>query len=246
MYPSLSPTLFRGISGRQAAQATRVTERNRFMKMIVDNSPIFSTFPKFAHEPLLQHYGLSTTWIDLVDNIWVALWFACNQAHVSGKNSEYLHFERRRPSGANDFAYVLLVAANSRQQVGVPGLYKGPVTELVDLRVACPSIFLRPHAQHGVLFRKRGVGQTRPVDYSDRIRGMIRMSLADALEWLGAAPTLGTHSLFPPPYYDHGYKFLLDGNFRSDGNVGSISRLERNRLRLWHHSGDVRGFAPPR
>jgi hypothetical protein len=29
------------------------------------------------------------------------------------------------------------------------------------------------------------------------------------------------HALFPPPYYDQGYKILLDGKFES-GTVGSI------------------------
>lgn len=27
--------------------------------------------------PLLQHYGVETPWLDIVDNIWIALWFSC-------------------------------------------------------------------------------------------------------------------------------------------------------------------------
>jgi hypothetical protein len=72
-------------------------QRNVFMKSIVDAMPIFQQIKLFSHEPLLQHYGLATTWIDLVDNIWVALWFACHKAHISGKRSQYLHFEKRLP-----------------------------------------------------------------------------------------------------------------------------------------------------
>lgn len=107
-------------------------------------------------------------------------------------------------------------------QAGVPGLFRGPRTELVDLRVACPSIFLRPHAQHGVLFRKKGIGVVRPTDYADQVRGIIRIDLSNALAWVGNAITLGTHTLFPPPYYDHGYKILLDEKFESKNHVGSI------------------------
>ena len=55
----------------------------------------------------------------------------------------------------------------------------------LNVRAACPSIFLRPHAQHGVLFRKRGIGVVRPIDYSDQIRGVVRIKLSDALSWLG-------------------------------------------------------------
>ena len=221
-YPTLTPTLFRNAGHTQGAQSVRVRSRNVFMEEIRRRAPIFSTFPRFSHEPLLQHYGLSTTWIDLVDNIWVALWFACHKAHVSGKRSEYLHFERRVPeAGMAEYAYILLVAADS-PNAGTPGLYKGARTELVDLRVAVPSIFLRPHAQHGVLFRRRGVGVMRPPDYADQLRGVIQISLSDALSWLGDSKTLGVHNLFPPPFYDYGYKILLDCKFDSDGDVGSI------------------------
>ena len=221
-YTSLTPTLFRNIVCSAAAQSARVRDRNNFIDYIVANSPIFETFGKYAHEPLLQHYGLSTTWIDLVDNIWVALWFSCHKGHVSGDKSQYLHFERRDPSTGNgEFAYILLVGADCIQ-AGVAGLFKGHNTELIDLRVACPSIFLRPHAQHGVLFRKRGKGVMRPIDYSDQIRGVIRIRLSDALAWLGEAKTLGVHTLFPPPYYDFGYRILLDGKFENESKVGSI------------------------
>jgi hypothetical protein len=221
-YKTLTPTLFRGIGNRQSSQSARVRDRNIFAAEIIKKSPIFSGFARFSHEPLLQHYGVSTTWIDVVDNIWVALWFSCHKAHVSGKQAQYLHFERRTPKKADDeFAYILLIGADSAQ-AGVPGLFKGPDTELVDLRVACPSIFLRPHAQHGVLFRKRGKGVVRPIDYSDQVRGVIRMDLSDALSWLGEAKTLGVHTLFPPPYYDYGYKILLDGKFENSSKVGSI------------------------
>ena len=33
--------------------------------------------------------------LDVVDNVWVALWFACHTAHSYGKHDEYLHFEKR-------------------------------------------------------------------------------------------------------------------------------------------------------
>jgi hypothetical protein len=221
-YPTLTPSLFRGIGSSQSAQSKRVMERNQFTAKITAKANIFTKFPTFSHEPLLQHYGLSTTWIDLVDNIWVALWFATNRAHISGKELKYLHFEKRIPEVDHEFAYILLVAADSLQ-AGPPGLLSGPNTQLVDLRVACPSVFLRPHAQHGVLFRKRGVGTVRPTDYSDQVRGVIRMQLSDALAWLGEAKTLGVHTLFPPPFYDHGYKILLDGKFgEANSKVGSI------------------------
>jgi len=222
-HETLVPTLFRNAGESQNAQAKRVAARNRLIEQIRSKCSILKDFSRSVHEPLLQHYGISTTWIDLVDNIWVALWFACHRAHISGKKSEYLHFERRNVvPGVHEFAYILFVAADNTS-TNLPGFYKGENTEFTDLRVVCPSIFLRPHSQHGILFRLRGQGPKRPTDYSKQIRGIVRIDLSDALTWLGNAPTLGMHALFPPPYYDHGYKILLDGKFQSDDGVGSIS-----------------------
>jgi hypothetical protein len=118
-YKAFNPTLFRGISAKQSAQSSRVRDERLFIAEIVKSLKIFSTFPHFSHEPLLQHYGLSTTWIDLVDNIWVALWFACHKAHVTGKQFQYLHFEKRLPDDDNEFAYILLIATDAAQ-AGVP------------------------------------------------------------------------------------------------------------------------------
>ncbi|WP_420914265.1 FRG domain-containing protein [Comamonas aquatica] len=41
----------------------------------------------------MQHYGLNTTWIDIVDNIWVALWFACHEARCT-KDGKFIHYQR--------------------------------------------------------------------------------------------------------------------------------------------------------
>jgi hypothetical protein len=215
-YLTLTPSLFRGIPHTQNAQANRSSKKNEFIKLVTGKSRIFEKFKPISHEPLLQHYGLQTTWIDLVDNIWVALWFACHKAHASGKGGQYLHFERRNPfTDSSGIAYILLIGT----EVGptkVPGFHQGSKTQTVDLRICAPSIFLRPHAQHGILFRLRGENTLRPHDYSSCIRGVIAIGLRNAIKWLGDAPTLSVHGLFPPPFYDQGYKILLDGAFSSD------------------------------
>ncbi|WP_217694889.1 hypothetical protein, partial [Deinococcus marmoris] len=165
-------------------------------------------------EPLLQHYGIQTTWLDLVDNIWIALWFSCYKAVSSGKDGKYLNFERRSERKENKtqrYAYIILVAADlSSAKVISPGIWKGINTELIDLRLAAPSIFLRPHAQHGLLFRNLGKPSGRDSDYSSSIAGIVRVDLADALDWLGNGNLLDTHSLFPPASYDSGYEILLE------------------------------------
>ena len=216
-------SLFRKIGRTQSAQSKISSIKNKFIKEIIHSCHIFNNINAIAHEPLLQHYGLRTTWIDIVDNIWVALWFAVHRSHSFGRGGAYLHFERRDQfKNQKERAFIFLVAVDS-QPTKIPGYYAGENTEAVDLRVCVPSIFLRPHAQHGLLFRMRGKGTVRPIDYFPQVRGIISISLGDALLWLGDAPTLSTHGLFPPPFYDCGYKILLDCAVRPSPEIGSIA-----------------------
>jgi hypothetical protein len=191
--------------------------------------PLFEQIPFDAREPLLQHYGLRTTWIDLVDNVWVALWFACYNALAIKRTPRYLHFEQRSPDYDPDpYSYILVIRVdNTTASPSEPGLLRGLSTEFVDLRIACPSIFLRPHAQHGVLFRMRGAGPgpTRPADYSPQVCGRIRIDLRDALAWLGTGKMLGSHALFPPPFYDGGYEILLNCPFDDNLTIGAIQHV---------------------
>lgn len=223
IYPTLPPTAFRGITTKRG-QSSAV---QRINKAITHFSRPLAATESYAHEALLQHYGLKTTWIDLVDNIWVALWFACHQARSAGPCGEYLHFERRVPrTDVTGKAYVLLVGADAvAPDPAKPGLYVGRNTELIDLRVAAPSVFVRPHAQHGLLMRMKGNQTQRPTDYSPQIRGVLEIDLSDALEWLGNSIALSTHSLFPPPAYDNGYSTLLQAYFPGEKNVGCIQHI---------------------
>jgi hypothetical protein len=224
LYNSLRPSLFRSLK-YAGKEGSWIGELNRVIGSVRRSARILGKFDAAVHEPLLQHYGLRTTWVDLVDNAWVALWFACYNAVGAGKHGEYLHFERRDPMvDSNPYAYVLLVAADA-QRGSSPGIWTGPSTELVDLRAACPSIFLRPHAQYGVVFRVRGDTAARPLDYVSQVRGIIRADLAEALRWLGHGDMLGVHALFPPPYYDLGYRILLETKFMTTVKVGSINHV---------------------
>lgn len=225
LYGAISPTLYRGLAS-QKAQDNRHTALSALIDNFRTSGAIFSTFGTYAHEPLLQHYGIATSWIDLVDNVWVALWFACHRAMSIGDQGEFVHFEKRLPSDEERYAYLLLVAADITNRARLkPGYYFGDNTELVDLRMAAPSVFLRPHAQHGLLFRKKGGNGGRPLDYSDQLRGTIRVDLHKALEWLGTGKMINTHSLFPPPFYDNGYKILLTCGVNGNRSVGSISHI---------------------
>lgn len=114
-------------------------------------------------EGCIQHYGCPTRMIDLVDNHWIALWFAtalCSQP-------------------AADATYVLLYAADTSTTC-CNGVYKTKEMTTIDLRKAVSSIFLRPAAQHAWVSRFNDT-----YDYSNAIAGIIQIQKQDALNMLG-------------------------------------------------------------
>ncbi|MEP0323236.1 FRG domain-containing protein [Bauldia litoralis] len=221
LYDTLSPTLYRGIS----KQGKRHERLAKVIKEFCSASTLFNDVPAYAREPLLQHYGVKTSWLDLVDNIWVALWFAIHRAYMSGREGQYMHFDARTSAADGEFAYVLLVRTeDSRKEKVRRGITKGSCTEVIDLRIAAPSVFLRPHAQHGLLFRARGTEGGREIDYAHTIAGIIRFPLDAGKAWLGVGAMHDVRSLFPPPFYDSGYGVLLDVKL-TERSLGVITHV---------------------
>jgi len=224
LYDALSPTLYRGISN----PTTQGKRHERLAKVIQEfcaESSLFSDIPEYAHEPLLQHYGVKTSWLDIVDNIWVALWFSIHRAYVSGHEDQYMHFDPRTASADGEFAYILLVKTeDSRKEKVRKGITKGRHTEVIDLRIAAPSVFLRPHAQHGLLFRARGTEGGRITDYAHTLAGIVRFPLEAGKAWLGVGAMHDVRSLFPPPFYDSGYRILL-GVRLAERSLGVITHV---------------------
>lgn len=181
--------------------------------------------PPYAREALLQHYFIQTRYVDLVDNPWIALWFACHSVIIPDR----LHgFYRRRSTAdePNGYAHVLLIQPGSVTPVaGQQGVLEGNGCELIDLRVASPSLYLRPHAQHGLLFRRKKITQVKHADYEDLVVGAITIRLDRALSWLGDGGLLTTHNLFPPAAYDKGYQVLLGSPLNSAKLIPDLGRV---------------------
>lgn len=223
LHPTLRPSLYRGVATEQAKNRCdkALTE---YLADVEREKKVLRGIREDVREPLLQHYGIRTRWIDLVDNVWIALWFACHSAQATGPLKAFLHFERRTPRGRkSEYAYVLLVrSAVISTPADRPGVTLGTDTEIVDLRVAAPSVFLRPHAQHALLLRRRRGLDHKHVDYGEFVVGTIRARLEDALGWLGEGRMLTIHALFPPPTYDFGYRDLLKGAPPGSPQTGSV------------------------
>lgn len=219
---SLKPSLYRNATSFRGLSKFN-EELNAFLGSIKTDGKVMRHVDEHVREPLMQHYGIRTRWLDVVDNVWVALWFACYEARAVGRQGEYLHFEQRKPA-RNPHAYVVLVEADWNPVPSEPGCYEGPVTKSIDLRVAAPSTFIRPHAQHAVLVRMRPTPDKQVLDYKSLVAGVIRVDLKDALDWLGSGTLLTTHVLFPSPVYDFGYLELLNLSPASK-HLGAINHV---------------------
>lgn len=157
--------------------------------------------------PLLQHYGIKTQWIDLVDNLWVALWFSTHDFVSTYLNCNRFVLATEKKDG---FAFLFLVlsdATSNDKKNDEPGIYKGEYTTLVDLRKALPSFYLRPHAQHAYMIKKNDFSQID--DYSDLLVAVVAVPVEEAFSWIGKSGLLSVQSLFPSPYHDCGYNNLL-------------------------------------
>lgn len=195
----LIPSLYRG--------KTRPDQTNenysRRINQIKASVKSFNQYDRKVLEPLLQHYGIKTPYIDLVDNVWVALWFALHQAKSKPiKSHEHIYYHKSE----EEYGYVLLIATDAINKTEDKGVYIGEHTGLVDLRSALPSYFLRPHAQHAYMLRKL---EKCPTDYSDLIIGIARIPTDLGYTWLGNSSFLTVNSLFPSAYFDCGYEVLL-------------------------------------
>lgn len=200
------PSLYRG---QKNLALTCLNFRKR-LNQSIEKLDILQNYDKRIVEPMIQHYGIKTTNIDLVDNVWVALWFGLHTARsvISGGRENVYY------SNSNeDYAYLVMMATDALNEKS-KGIYEGECTRLVDLRKAVPSYFVRPHAQHALMIKKKEknidcVG-AEDVDYSDLIVGIARIPVEIGLDWIDNNKLLSVGNLFPSAFFDYGYRKMMD------------------------------------
>jgi len=76
-YRSTIPSLFRDLHGDIMNE---IVTRKQAYDDLVYSLPSLYKVRRFEEDfrPLLQHYGIKTDWVDLLDNVFVALWFSSN------------------------------------------------------------------------------------------------------------------------------------------------------------------------
>lgn len=169
-------------------------------------------------EAILQHYCYKTRFIDVVDNQWIALWFASHRKIEDNKlhliqGSSKTDYECDYYTYSNEeYSYVYLLAVPDEKGLLKKrgGVENGRRHCLVDIRRACPSVILRPHMQHGLVVGYYDKCSKFKVDYAEQLIAIIRIKTEKCIEWLKGDKTLTAEALFPNPGYDKMYEMILE------------------------------------
>lgn len=194
----------------------------RVSRMAGRKSAIVQGTYRAAVEPLLQHYGIRTRWLDVVDNIWIALWFACHK-QVNFRNHSFHSRRSTAKEDANANAYIAVFETGPLGVTEIPGYWVGATNRLVDLRYAVPSVYLRPHAQHGLLIAPAKLNTPADRSLLASVVAYLEIPLVDALEWLGRGVMASPHVLFPPAFRDEGFRRLIDFAHPAPPALGGIA-----------------------
>lgn len=245
-YGAMIPSLFRGSHSIRSV-TKRQGDITKYVNKLIEQRVFIKRTESIAYEALLQHYGIKTRWLDLVDNIWIALWFATHEAFSIGSASKYIHYEINK----NEYSYIYIMyfgkniqkisrktksmlarlcrkedAFNKFIQTPNHGYFETDSYQIIDLRYMTPSLYQRPHSQHALLVRRKSFPDIAHVNYQDSIIGVLEIETELALKWLGDGALSEVHFMFPPPTYDPGYKRFLDKNIDPDIiELGSIQHI---------------------
>ena len=232
LYKTLIPSLYRDKNDLQNEDKKIDILVNRFLN---DNKLIQAlnlnvtdrAQSRYRIEGLLQHYGATTSFLDVVDNHWVALWMGLNRYLVKQQLDIYAKYEERSiplidkltdPLFLQEeweeqlYQYVLLIAVPYSTGPSIDGINKTDDIIEIDLRKTLPSTFLRPHAQHGLVIKKNVTSphaNADDFDLASNVVAIIRIRIDRAKQWIGNGELLTQDNLIPPPGFDPGYDLLL-------------------------------------
>jgi len=189
------PSLLRDLDGIISDDEI-IQRRLKAYKELINKIPLLYTPYRFRLEkitPILQHYGIRTPWIDLVDNIYIAIWFATNQFKLNENGKGY--FEK----SCKEFGWIYFM-----------GIKDG--LEYYDLREKHSSLSLRIHVQHGIsVTRNNNDWDLRNRDLKDFI--IAKVKIPNNKNWNLNNFIFTTDFLFPNVNLDNTYKCLKKNIF---------------------------------
>ncbi len=94
-------------------------------------------------------------------------------------------------------------------QAASDGIYRCSDVIENDLKPLRLSLFLHPHAQHGLVIRRNIQDADTFFGLESNVITIIRLKNDRVAEWIGEGDWLSTYNLFRSPAYEYGYELLL-------------------------------------
>lgn len=186
---ALIPSLFRGADDVQS-RGRRWTAYQHLLRKL----PGVVRGTRFTQKnfgAVLQHYGFRTPWLDVVDDLNVAIWFALNNFTQEDGKCTY------RPIEA-DQGWLLVIAAPRNFRV-------------LDLRSRQSSRHVRCHTQQGfsIAMQHDDVRMAAAEqDFMSSVVGTVR--IPNTKRWVVTGYRSSEDYFFPPTSIDDTYRKLLD------------------------------------
>jgi hypothetical protein len=255
-YKSIIPSLYRQFYPKNKIINDK-TKRNIFSERICNRkvkeleiiisylknnlSFVQNTDDKYL-EAIIQHYGFKTRYVDFVDNIWVALSFSV----IASKSSAFRFSDDILYFDDKGYGYIYILSLGK-----IIDDYENIYTtskdyEVIDLRKSLPSMYLRPHSQHGLLVRKKPRKSNRLIttksDMIDDVVTTIKINKSTALKWINYSRILSPDFLFPSVNFDYGYASLATVHTKQifDNLITDKAVNYRSPIDLYFHFGCVK------
>jgi hypothetical protein len=179
---AMLPSLFRG----KTANADAMKEAEKDLANRVRETIQVRRFDREDLPALLQHYGFRTSWLDAVDNLFVAAWFASNEVKTERE------FIQISPSAA-EYGWLFLISSRHGSEQ----------LRHVDLRVKHHPLSARPHVQHGISLARK---DPKEYDLRDFVVGTIRIPIRN---YTTTGTLFQDSFLFPDLDADHTLRLLM-------------------------------------
>ena len=191
------PSLFRDGHGKQCSSDAIMTRWRAYRCLIDELHQQLKGRPRWNNPAtlgsILQHYGIKTPWLDVVRNLYTAIWFATHEVDTHGNR---------------------LVVTLSDKTHGHIAMYRRPEPDtgsiLVDLWDNDSSRHLRPHAQHGLSLAKQCDDADVPSEQQDfrEPHRIAQVCFPNSLKWSLCGYMFSARFLFPDPEHDDSLKQL--------------------------------------
>ncbi len=160
---------------------------------VATRSRLSDSINLLAWEATLQHYGIKTRYLDVVDNLNKALWFSISDV-------------RNRSVSQNDYSYLFVYGIQVQHTVA-NGVWDSDNLRLIDLRHANPPLSLRSHVQDSMLFCDKRILSidfmtTEKLEkfgnYSKYLFCVVKIPTTTVKSWFGAGSFLYSFDSFFP------------------------------------------------